>query len=199
MVGICIRVLRILFEWLELAFECFECCSNGWNWQSNASNAIRLFASGTRMLQILFEWLELAFECLESCSNGWNLHLNSSPVWMVGICIQMIWIPFKWLELAFECFESHSNGWNLHSGASNPIPMVRIPVGMLGIAIQVLPIWFEWLLRIPVKWFKSCLNASKLFSTAWNSNSNAWNWHSNASNPIQMVGIGIWVLRMLFE
>ena len=155
---------------------------------------------GIWMPRIPFEWLEFAFEFFESCLNGWNLHPNDlNPVQMVGIGIWVLRILLKWLELAFECFESHSNGWNLHSGASNPIPMVRIPVGMLGIAIQVLPIRFEWLLRIPVKWFKLCLNASKWFLTAWNLNSNAWNWHSNASNTVRMVGIGILILRMPFE
>ena len=49
MVGIGIRVLRIPFEWLELAFEHFECYesrSNGWNWHSNTLNPIRMVGIG---------------------------------------------------------------------------------------------------------------------------------------------------------
>ena len=63
-------MLRIPFEWLELAFECFESRSNGWNWHSNASNPNRMVGIGIRMLRIPIEWLELAFEYFESRSNG---------------------------------------------------------------------------------------------------------------------------------
>ena len=50
MVGIGIRMLRIPFEWLELAFECFESQSNGRNWHSNASNPNRMVGIGIRIL-----------------------------------------------------------------------------------------------------------------------------------------------------
>ena len=38
-VGIGIRMPRMLLEWLELAFECCETRLNGWNCHSNASNS----------------------------------------------------------------------------------------------------------------------------------------------------------------
>ena len=124
MVGICIRVVRIPFEWLELAFECFESRLNGWNWHS--------------MLWMPFKWLELAFECFESCSNGWNWHLSAIRTVgigilmfrmlceMVGIGIRILQIPFEWLEFAFECFKCLSNGLNYPSNAWNLVRMVRI-------------------------------------------------------------------------
>ena len=108
MVGIGIRMLRIPFEWLELAFECFESRSNGWNWHSNASNPVRMVGIGIRipfkwlvlaferMPQMSFEWLKLCFKYIESRSNGWNWHSNASN-------------PFEWLELAFE---SRWKSWN---------------------------------------------------------------------------------------
>ena len=49
MVIICIRMLRIPFEWFEFGFECFESLSSGSNLDSNA------------------------FECFESLSSGSNL------------------------------------------------------------------------------------------------------------------------------
>ena len=147
MVGIGIRTLRILFKWLELAFECFERLSNGLNWHA---------------IWIVFQWFEFAFKCFESCSNGWNpvrmlgilfeqlefafesrsndlnLHSNGSNlVRMVRICIQMVQIPFECLEFAFECFETRSNGWNLHSSASNTVQKVEFALSALN------P--FEWL------------------------------------------------------
>ena len=41
-VGIGIRMSRIPFEWLDLAFECFESRSNGSNFDLNASNPVRM-------------------------------------------------------------------------------------------------------------------------------------------------------------
>jgi len=72
MVRICIRMLRIPFEWFEFAFECFESFSKGSNLHSNASNPFRMVRICIRMLRIRFKWLEFAFECFESVSNGWN-------------------------------------------------------------------------------------------------------------------------------
>ena len=81
------------FEWLELALECFDSHSNGWNWHSNALNPVQMVGIGIRMP---FKWLELAFERFESRSNGWNWHLNASiPVRMVGIGIRMLQISFE--------------------------------------------------------------------------------------------------------
>ena len=113
MVGICIRVLRITFEWLKFAFKWFE--------------SVRMVGIGIFILWTLFNWLELAFECFESCSNGWNWHSSASnPVWMVGIGILILRTPFDWLELAFECFKWRSNGWNWHSNTSNPVLLLEL-------------------------------------------------------------------------
>ena len=82
MVGTGIRMLRLPFEWLELAFECFE--------------SVQMVGIGIRMPRMPFKWLELAFERFESRSNGWNWHLNASiPVRMVGIGIRMLQLPFE--------------------------------------------------------------------------------------------------------
>ena len=54
-------MLRIPFEWLEFAFECFEFLSSGSNLHSNALSK-----------------LEIAFECFKSCLKDSNLHLNAS-------------------------------------------------------------------------------------------------------------------------
>ena len=89
---ICIRMLRIPFEWLEFAleffqflqfpFECFESHLKGSNLDSNASNPFRMVLICNRMLQIPFEWVEFAFECFDL-------------VWRVLIWIQMLRIPSK--------------------------------------------------------------------------------------------------------
>ena len=135
MVRICIRMLRIPFEWFEFAFECFESLSKGSNLHSNASNPFRIVRICIRMLlitgmvriwirtlRIPFEWFEFAFEHFESLSIGLNLHWNASnPFRMFRICIRMLRIPFVRLEFAFERFESLLNVSNLHSNASNPV------------------------------------------------------------------------------
>ena len=98
-VRISIRMLRILFEWLEFAFECFESRTNSWIW--------------IRMVRTF----EYAFECFESCSKCSNFYSNASNpfqnikicsylnasnlVQMVRIFIWMIRNPFEWLELNF--------------------------------------------------------------------------------------------------
>ena len=161
MVGIGIQMLQIPFEWLELAFERFESCSNGWNWHLNASNAFlmgwigmqfELCSNGSNLHSNASNpvlMVGILFECLESRSNGWNLHSN--PVRMIWICIQMVRISFEWFEFAFkwfksrlnawkfafECFETRSNGWNLHSSASNTVQKVEFALSALN------P--FEWL------------------------------------------------------
>ena len=73
MVSICIGMLRIPFEWLEFAFECFKSLSNGSNLNSNASNLFRMAQICIRMLRNPFEWFEFAFECFESLSYVSNL------------------------------------------------------------------------------------------------------------------------------
>jgi len=70
MVIICIRMLRIPFEWLEFVFECFESLSNGLNLNSNGSNPFGMVRICIRMLRNPFEWFEFAFECLEFLLNG---------------------------------------------------------------------------------------------------------------------------------
>ena len=141
-------MFQIPFEWLELAFQCFESSSNSWNWNSSASNPVRMVGIGIRVLRIPFEWLQLAFDGFKSRSNGSKWQSNASnPIWIVGIAIRTPRIPFaiairtlrilhKWLELAFERFESRSNGWSWHSNASNPVQMV-------GVGIRTLRILFE--------------------------------------------------------
>ena len=175
-------MLRIWFEWLEFAFECFESLSNGLILQSIASNPFwmvqicirmlrilsncsnlysnpfRMVRICIRMLQILFEEFEFAFKCFEFWSNGSNLHLNASNPFQ--ICNRMLKILFELFEFAFECFESLSNGSNLHSKASNPFE------------------WFEF----GCECFESLSNGSNLHS-----------------NPFQMVRICIRILRISFE
>ena len=86
--GIGILILRMPFNWLELAFECFECCSNGWNWHLNASNPVQMVEIGIRMLRI-------PFYCYNWHSNATNLIRlvqisGSNPIQMVEICIRML-------------------------------------------------------------------------------------------------------------
>jgi len=115
------RMLRIPFEWLVFAFECFESVSSGSKLDSNASNPFRMVRICIRMLWISFKGFELAFECFEFCSNGENLHSNDSKRFrIVRICIRMLRIPFEWFKFALERFKSLSNWSNLHSNASNP-------------------------------------------------------------------------------
>ena len=98
MVQIGIRQVRIRFEWLEFAFCCFECHSNGSTLHSNASNLVQMVRIGIGMVRIPFD--------------GKNLHSNGSNL------VQMQILTIRWLE-------SLLNGWNLHSNASNLIQMVR--------------------------------------------------------------------------
>ena len=104
MVRICIRMLRIPFDWFEFAFECLESFSNGLNLHSNPFRMVQI------CIRILFEF---AIECFESLSNA------SNPFRLVRICIRMLRIPFERFKFAFKCFKSLSNGSNLHSNASN--------------------------------------------------------------------------------
>ena len=98
MFGICIRMLRISFEWFKFGFERLESLWNGSNSHSNDSNP----------------YFKFAFEWLESLSNGSNMHSNASNhIQMAGICIRIVRICFEWFEFALECFESRSNGSNL--------------------------------------------------------------------------------------
>ena len=90
MVRVCIRMLRIPFEWFEFAFE-------GSNLRSNASNPFQMVWIWILMLRIPLE--------------GLNLHSNgSNPFRVVIICIRMLQMPSEWFEFVFECFESLSNG-----------------------------------------------------------------------------------------
>ena len=77
MIRICIRMVRIPFDWFEIAFECFESRTVGSNLHSNASNPFRTVRNCIQMLRISFEWLEFAFECFESRLNGSNLQSES--------------------------------------------------------------------------------------------------------------------------
>ena len=70
MVRMCIRELRIPFEWLQFDFESFESFSDGSNLHSNASNPFRMVRIFIRMLLISFEWFEFDFESLKSLSNS---------------------------------------------------------------------------------------------------------------------------------
>ena len=136
-----IRMLQILFRWLEFVFECFESLSNG-------STPFRMVWICIQMCRILFEWLDFAFECFKSLSNVSNLYSNaSSPFRMVRICIRMLQIWFECSEFAFKFLSKRSN---LHSNASNPFQMVRI-------WIQMVRIWIR-MFRIPLEWFDSLSN-----------------------------------------
>ena len=168
---ICIRTLRIPFEWFKFAFESL---SNGSNLHSNASNPFRmveiwirmlripfeLIRIGILMLRIPFEWLALAFKCFKSIS---RLEFPFEFFWRVRICIWTLLIPLKGLEFAFECFKSMSNVSKLHSNASNP--------------------------------FKGLEFAFERFE----SQSNILNLHSNALNPFPMVRISNRMLHIPFE
>ena len=143
-VGICIQMLWISFEWFKFGFEWLESLSNDSKLQLNDSNPFW-------MLRI---WIRM----VKSRSNASNLHL--SPFGMLGICIWMFRISFEWLEslwnssnlhsndsnpfkcfkVAFEWLETLLNGSNFHSNASNLIWMVRIWVRMVRIPFE----WFEY-------------------------------------------------------
>ena len=83
-------MFKIPFEWLEVAFKCFECCLNGSNLHSNASNLVR-------MVRIPF-------------FKGSNLHSNCSNfIGMVRICIRLVRIPFEWFEYRLNNSNLHSN------------------------------------------------------------------------------------------
>ena len=75
---ICIRMFRIPFKLLELAFESFESNSKGTNLQSNAFSLVRMVTICIQMLQILFESFKLTFECCESLLNISNMHSNGA-------------------------------------------------------------------------------------------------------------------------
>ena len=108
MLSICIRMVRISFEWFKFAFDCFKA-------RSNALNFFGIF-------RIPFEWFKFAFDCfkfalewLEFLWNGSNLHsIASNLVQMLPICIRMVRIPVEWFEFALDCFESSLNASNLH-------------------------------------------------------------------------------------
>ena len=70
MLRICIKMVRIPFEWLEFAFERFIFLSNDSNLDSNSSNLVRSVQIWIRMLRMPFEWFEFALECFEFLSNG---------------------------------------------------------------------------------------------------------------------------------
>ena len=95
MVWIWIRMLRIPFEWFQFAFKWFESCSKDSNLPSNALNFVRIVRIRIRMVTL---------------SSGSNLHWNhSNPFQMVQTCIRMLRIPFECFKFAFKCFESLSN------------------------------------------------------------------------------------------
>ena len=58
---ISIRMLRIPFEWLEFAVECFISLSSGSNLHSNLSYPFRMVRIG-RMHRIQLDWLEFVLE-----------------------------------------------------------------------------------------------------------------------------------------
>ena len=80
-------MLRIPFEWLEFAFECFGSLSSGSNLHSNASNPFRMVRICIRMLRIPLECFKFAFECFESLSNGSNLHSNANDTINGELCL----------------------------------------------------------------------------------------------------------------
>ena len=72
-------MLRIPFEWLEFAFECFKFGSNGSKLHPFQMVRIAIRISFEEF-ELSFEWLEsllnfikYAFECFESSSKGSNL------------------------------------------------------------------------------------------------------------------------------
>ena len=143
-VGICIRMLWIHFEYFKFAFQC--------------SNGLNLFW----MLRIPLEWVvRICIRKLQIHSNGSIFHSNfSNPVWMVQISLQMVWIPFKWFKFVFECFESHSNSWNLHLNVWNPLRMTQICIPKLRIPCE----WFKF----ACKSFKFHSNGSNFYSNVLN-------------------------------
>ena len=131
-------MLRIPFEWFELAFECFESLSYGWNLDLNASNPFQMVRICIRMLRRIGR----------NCIRIWISDISLNIFKMVRICIQMLPIPVEWLEFgvelfesfefAFECFESLLNGSNLISNSANHFRTVRI-------CFQILRMFFKWL------------------------------------------------------
>ena len=143
MVRICIRMVRISFEWFELAFG------------------------------IPFKWWEFAFEWLESLLNGSNLHSNASnfvrTVWigilMLRTSFEWFELALEWLEFAFEWLESHFTCWNLHSNCLNSVGMVfQIGIQIVRMPFEWFEVAFEWLERILFEWFEYCSNDSNLHS-----------------------------------
>ena len=89
MVTICIRMLRIPFEWLELAFECFKSRSKGMNLDSNALSLVRMVRICIRMPKISFECFEFVFECFEFLLNGSNLHNFARSLFLAANCYKV--------------------------------------------------------------------------------------------------------------
>ena len=109
MVGFCIQMLRILFEWFKFSFEWLESLG-----MVRICVQMFLIICSNLHSNSHFEWFEFVLECFESRSNGSNLHSNgSNPVRIVWICIRMVRIPFEWFKFPFGCFNSRSNGLNL--------------------------------------------------------------------------------------
>jgi len=61
-------MLRLSFEWFELAFEYFDSRLKGSNLHSNTSNPFRIVRILIQTFRIPFEWLQFAFEWFESGS-----------------------------------------------------------------------------------------------------------------------------------
>ena len=170
-------MVRIWFRMLRIIFECFEFFSNDSNLHSNALNPFWMVRICIWMLRIPFEWLEFAFECFESLSNGSNLNSNASNL-------------FEWFEFAFECYQSFWIVRIFHLNASNPFRMVRICISTLRIPFE----WFEFAFEC----FEYLSNGSNLHSIDSNHFSNCLNLHLNALNPLRMVRICFWMLRIPF-
>ena len=137
MIQICVRMVRISFEWFKFAFKPFECRSNGYN----PFQMVRICFG---LCRISFEWLEFAFEWLESLSNGLTLTSILSKLVRIKFCIQnpfrMVRISFRWLRISFDWFEfafqwleSFWNGSNLQSIPLNLVRIVQICIWMVRI------------------------------------------------------------------
>ena len=74
-------MVRIPFQWLENAIECFQFVLNGLDLHSNLVRTVQICI---QILRIPFEWLEFAFECFK-------FGLNGSKLNSIGQ------IPFEWL------------------------------------------------------------------------------------------------------
>ena len=167
MVEICIRMLRISFEWFKFGFERLESLWNILNLHLNDSNPFWMVRTWFRMVRIPFKWFEYAFKCFQSRLIGsilhsnsenpdLNLHLNAlNLIHLVRICNRMVQILCESFEFASNCY--------------NPIWIDQISIRMLRISFEWFEFGFEWL----------------------ESFSKTWNMPSNASNLIQVVRICI--------